>query len=143
MWEKVVKKLRSGTMPPAGVPRPGAAAYDSAASWIESRLDSAPPFAGHTALHRLNRAEYANSIRDLLDLDVDVNALLPPDDSAFGFDNVSDALGVSPALQERYLGAALKVAALAVGDPTQPASSQTWRIPQDLSQDQHVEGLPL
>ena len=143
IWEKVVKKLRSGTMPPAGVPRPDAAAYDSAASWIESRLDSAPSFAGHTVLHRLNRAEYANSIRDLLDLDVDVNALLPPDDSAFGFDNVSDALGVSPALQERYLGAALKVAALAVGDPTQPPSSQTWRIPQDLSQDQHVEGLPL
>ncbi|MEP7352190.1 MAG: DUF1592 domain-containing protein [Acidobacteriota bacterium] len=143
IWEKVAKKLRSGTMPPAGSPRPDAATYTTTASWIEARLDAASPFAGRTVLHRLNRAEYANSIRDLLDLEVDANALLPPDDSAFGFDNVSEMLGVSPALQERYLSAALKVAALAVGDPMQTPSSQTWRIPQDLSQDQHVEGLPL
>jgi hypothetical protein len=143
MWEKVVKKLRSETMPPPGAPRPDAAAYGTAASWIEARLDSVAPFAGRAGLHRLNRAEYSNAIRDLLDLDVDVNALLPPDDSAFGFDNVSEMLGVSPALQERYLAAALKVAALAIGDPEQTPSSQTWKIPQDLSQDQHVAGLPL
>jgi hypothetical protein len=143
MWEKVVKKLRAGTMPPAGSPRPDAATYNTAASWLETKLDSAQPFAGRAVLHRLNRAEYANAIRDLLDLDIEVNALLPPDDSAFSFDNVSEMLGVSPALQERYLGAAIKVAAAAIGDPEQSASSQTWRIPQDLSQDQHVEGLPL
>ena len=143
LWEKVVKKLRTGTMPPPGSPRPDAAGYNSAATWIETKLDAAAPYAGRVVLHRLNRAEYANAIRDLLDLDVEINALLPPDDSAFGFDNVSEMLGVSPALQERYLGAAIKVAALAIGDPEQSASSQTWRIPQDLSQDQHVEGLPL
>ena len=94
-------------------------------------------------LHRLNRAEYANTIRDLLALDIDVESLLPPDDSAYGFDNIADMLGVSPSLQEHYLTAALKVAALAVGDPLQPPTSQTWRIRQDLSQDRHVEGLPL
>ncbi len=143
VWEKVVAKLRAGTMPPPGSPRPDALTYGVATSWLETRLDAAPQYAGRAVLHRLNRAEYANAIRDLLDLDVEVNALLPPDDSAFGFDNVSEMLGVSPALQERYLGAAIKVAALAVGDPEQSASSQTWRIPQDLSQDQHVEGLPL
>jgi len=141
MWEKVVAKLRSGTMPPAGAPRPDAATYNATASWIEAKLDNAPPYAGRPVLHRLNRAEYANAIRDLLDLEVDVNSLLPPDDAAFGFDNISDMLGVSPALQERYLGAALKIAALAIGDPAQVPTSYTWRIPQDLSQDQHVEGV--
>jgi len=143
VWEKVVQKLRTRTMPPAGMPRPDASTYDTTASWIEARLDSAPVYAGRPVLHRLNRTEYANAIRDLLDLKVDASALLPPDDAAFGVANISETLGVSPALQERYLGAALKVAALAVGDPAQSATSQTWRIPQDLSQDQHVEGLPL
>lgn len=143
IWEKVVKKLRSATMPPAGAPRPDGATYNTTASWIESRLDTAPPYAGRPALHRLNRAEYANAIRDLLDLQIDVNSLLPPDDAAFGFDNIAEVLGVSPSLQERYLGAASKVAALAVGDPAQTPATVSWRIPQDLSQDQHVEGLPL
>jgi len=142
LWEKVVTKLRSGTMPPLGSPRPDRATYNATASWLEARLDDVQPYAGRPILHRLNRAEYANAIRDLLDLRIDVNALLPPDDSAFGFDNIAEMLGVSPALQERYLSAALKVAALAVGDPAQPVTSQTWRIRQDLSQDQHIEGLP-
>lgn len=143
MWEKVVKKLRSGTMPPPGAPRPDAATYNATASWIEAKLDAAPAYAARPALHRLNRAEYANAIRDLLHLDLDVNALLPPDDSAFGFDNVAEVLGLSPALQEQYLGAATKVAALATGDPAQSPTTHTWRVPQDLSQNQHVEGLPL
>ncbi len=151
LWEKVIQKLRSGTMPPAGAPRPDLAAYSGAASWLEAKIDLAQidksalahPYAGRPALHRLNRSEYANAIRDLLALDVDVNALLPPDDSAFGFDNISDLLGVSPALQERYLSAALQIAALAVGDPALPPSSQTWRIRQDLSQNQHIDGTPL
>ena len=146
VWEKVVLKLRSGTMPPSGLPRPDPATYNTVASWLETQLDTAAvghPYAGRPGLHRLNRAEYANAIRDLLALEVDVNALLPPDDSAFGFDNISDALGVSPSLQEHYLSAALKIAALAVGDPDQPPSTQVWRIRQDLSQNQHIDGLPL
>ncbi len=144
VWEKVIRKLRSGTMPPAGLPRPDAATYASLAGWLETQIDQgSQPYAGRPILHRLNRSEYANAIRDLLALDIDATSLLPPDDSAYGFDNISDALGVSPSLQERYLDAALKIGALAVGDPKIPAGSETWRIRQDLSQDQHVNGLPL
>ncbi|HEY7335432.1 MAG TPA: DUF1592 domain-containing protein [Bryobacteraceae bacterium] len=146
LWEKVVQKLRTGMMPPPGARRPDAATYNTTATWLEARLDqaaSAHPDAGRPVLHRLNRSEYANAIRDLLDLDVDASALLPPDDSAFGFDNISDVLGVSPALQEHYLSAALKIAVLAVGDPKIAAGSQTWRIRQDLSQNQHLDNLPL
>jgi Protein of unknown function (DUF1592)/Protein of unknown function (DUF1588)/Protein of unknown function (DUF1587)/Protein of unknown function (DUF1585)/Protein of unknown function (DUF1595)/Planctomycete cytochrome C len=144
VWEKVIRKLRSGTMPPSGMPRPDAATYSGLAGWLESQIDRASgPYAGRPILHRLNRSEYANAIRDLLALDVDAASLLPPDDSAFGFDNVSDALGVSPSLQEHYLDAALKIGALAVGDPNIPPGSETWQIRQDLSQDRHVNGLPL
>src|ERR1700678_3417690 len=144
VWERVIGKLRSGTMPPAGAPRPDAATYNALASWLETQIDqAAEPYAGRTILHRLNRSEYANAIRDLLSLDVDPAALLPPDDSAFGFDNISDALGLSPSLQEHYLDASLKIGALAVGDPKIAPGSETWRIRQDLSQDEHVNGLPL
>ncbi|HTC88268.1 MAG TPA: DUF1587 domain-containing protein, partial [Bryobacteraceae bacterium] len=144
VWEKVIRKLRSGTMPPAGLPRPDAASYKNLASWLETQIDQASdPYAGRPILHRLNRAEYANAVRDLLALDIDAGSLLPPDDSAYGFDNVSDALGVSPSLQEHYLDAALKIGALAVGDPKIAPGSETWRIRQDLSQDEHVNGLPL
>ena len=144
VWEKVIGKLRSGTMPPAGMPRPDAATYSALAGWLETQIDHASePYAGRPILHRLNRSEYANAIRDLLALDIDASALLPPDDSAFGFDNISDALGLSPSLQEHYLDAALKIGALAVGDPKIPPGSETWRIRQDLSQDEHVNGLPL
>jgi mono/diheme cytochrome c family protein len=144
--EKVVRKLRAGAMPPPGLPRPDTATYAALISSLETQLDRAAeahPYAGRPALHRLNRAEYANAIRDLLAFNVDVAAFLPPDDSAFGFDNVADALGVSPALQEHYLSAALKIGALAVGDPKVSPGSETWRIRQDLSQDRHIEGLPL
>ncbi len=113
---------------------------------MQAQLDKAAaahPNPGRPVLHRLNRAEYANAIRDLLALDVDAAALLPPDDSAYGFDNISDVLGVSPALQEQYLSAALKIGALAVGDPHITPGSETFRIRQDLSQNQHIEGLPL
>jgi hypothetical protein len=144
VWEKVVRKLRSGTMPPAGIPRPDPATYSSLAGWIEAQIDHASePYAGRPILHRLNRSEYANAVRDLLALDIDAASLLPPDDSAFGFDNISDALGVSPSLQEHYLDAALKIGALAVGDPKIAPGSETWRIRQDLSQDRQVNGLPL
>jgi len=146
VWEKVVRKLRSRTMPPQGVKRPDAATYVELTGWLETQLDRAAelnPYPGRPVIHRLNRAEYANAIRDLLALDIDPAALLPPDDSAYGFDNISDALGVSPALEEHYLSAALKIGALAVGDPHVTPGSETWRIRQDLSQDQHIEGLPL
>jgi hypothetical protein len=144
VWERVIGKLRSGTMPPAGAPRPDAATYNALASWLETQIDqAAEPYAGRTILHRLNRSEYANAIRDLLALEIDPAALLPPDDSAFGFDNISDALGLSPSLQEHYLDASLKIGALAVGDPKIAPGSETWRIRQDLSQDEHVNGLPL
>jgi Protein of unknown function (DUF1592)/Protein of unknown function (DUF1588)/Protein of unknown function (DUF1585)/Protein of unknown function (DUF1587)/Protein of unknown function (DUF1595)/Planctomycete cytochrome C len=145
-WEKVVRKLSARVMPPQGMRRPDEATYNSLISWLETRLDAAAaahPYPGRPMLHRLNRAEYGNAIRDLLALNVDAESLLPPDDSAYGFDNISDVLGLSPALQERYLSAALKVAALAVGDPEVSAGSDTYRVPQDLSQDQHIEGMPL
>jgi hypothetical protein len=146
VWEKVVRKLRAGLMPPPGAKRPDPETYHNLTTWLEQQLDHsavAAPHPGRPILHRLNRSEYSNAIRDLLDLQVDAASLLPPDDSAFGFDNISDALGVSPALQERYLSAALKIGALAVGDPKVTPGSETWRIRQDLSQDQHIEGLPL
>jgi mono/diheme cytochrome c family protein len=146
VWEKVVRKVRAGVMPPQGVRRPEPQALQQFVAYVEDGLDrdaAQHPDPGRPMLHRLNRAEYKNAIRDLLALDVDVSTLLPPDDSAFGFDNISDVLGVSPSLQERYLAAAGRISALAVGDPSIRAGSDTYRVPQDLSQNQHVEGLPL
>jgi hypothetical protein len=145
VWEDVVRKLRTRSMPPQGVPRPDEATYNSLTNWLETELDraaAAAPNAGRPLIRRLNRSEYANAVRDLLALDIDVSSLLPPDDSAFGFDNVSDMLGTSPALLERYLVAADRVSALAVGAPV-AAGSSTYRVRQDRSQDQHIEGLPL
>jgi hypothetical protein len=146
VWEKVVRKLQARAMPPQGSRRPDEATYQRLQSGLEASLDAEAalhPNPGAPILHRLNRSEYANAVRDLLDLDVDVTSLLPPDDSAYGFDNISDVLGVSPSLQEKYVSAAMKIAAVAVGDPDIPAGSDTFRIRQDLSQDQHIEGLPL
>jgi hypothetical protein len=146
VWEKVARKLQARVMPPQGVRRPDEATYRALEAAIESQLDAAAtdhPDPGAPILHRLNRSEYANAVRDVLDLDIDVTSLLPPDDAAYGFDNISDVLGVSPSLQERYLSAAVRIAALAVGDLDIAAGSDTYRIRQDLSQDQHVEGLPL
>ena len=145
-WEKVVRKLRTGMMPPEGAPKPAAAARDAFASALETELDREAmlhPDPGAPALHRLNRAEYANTIRDLLALDVDVSAMLPPDDSAAGFDNNADVLGVSPALIEAYASAAAKVSRMAVGDPSISLDRTTYRVPGDLAQDVHVDGLPL
>ena len=145
-WEKVVRRLHAGTMPPQPARRPDPATYERLINSLEAELDraaAANPNPGRPVLHRLNRAEYANAIRDVLAVDVDVASMLPPDDSAYGFDNISDVLGVSPSLQERYLTAAKKVSALAVGDPSISPGSEAYRIRQDLSQDQHLDGLPL
>ena len=143
-WENVVRKLRVGAMPPHGVRRPDQKSTDNLIAWLEGELDrTSTRSPGRPVLRRLNRAEYANAIRDLLGLDVDVAALLPPDVSAFGFDNVSDAQGSSPALLQAYLAAARKISASAVGDPRIATGSDTYSVRQDLSQDSHLDGLPL
>jgi len=145
-WEKVVRKLRAGMMPPSGVPRPARAAIDEFVAHVENSLDqfaARQPNPGTVGLHRLNRAEYANAVRDLLDVDADVSTLLPSDDSSEGFDNIAAALGVSPALLERYVAAATEISSLAVGDPATTPTTNTWRAPGDLSQTTHIEGLPI
>src|SRR6266853_1179432 len=146
VWEKSIKKLKVGMMPPQGAPQPDAATRTALVSWLTTSLDRAAidkPHPGRPVLHRLNRSEYANAVRDLLALDVDPSTLLPPDDSAYGFDNVGDVLGMSPVLLERFMEAANKVASLAIGDPDIGVAAQTFHIRQDASQDTHVEGLPL
>jgi mono/diheme cytochrome c family protein len=146
VWEKVVRKLRTGSMPPQGLPRPDQSQLNELATYLETTLDKAAaanPNPGRTIVHRLNRTEYANAIKDVLNLDVDVSALLPPDDSADGFDNIAQMLLLSPVLMERYLSASAKVTALAVGDPNITAVTSTYRPKPDLSQDKHIEGLPI
>jgi hypothetical protein len=121
-WEKVVVKLRSRAMPPAGRRRPDNATYDAVAGWLETELDraaAAHPNPGRPAdLHRLNRTEYGNAVRDLLGLEIDATSMLPPDAHAYGFDTNADALSVEPALLDRYLAAAARIARLAIGDAT-------------------------
>src|SRR4029450_2379142 len=145
-WEKVVRKVRVGMMPPQGMPQLDEHTRRPFLWALTTALDAAAvahPNPGRPLLRRLNRAEYANAIHDLLALDVDPTTLLPPDDSAYGFDNIGDVLGVSPVLLERFMDAAGKVSALAVGDPDIGPGSETFRIRQDASQDVHIEGLPL
>ena len=145
-WEKVVRKIRSGMMPPSGARRPERQALDALASELEARLDraaAASPNPGSPSLHRLNRTEYANAVRDLLDLEVDVTTLLPSDDSNEGFDNIADALSVSPTLIQGYVAAAMKISRLAVGDRTAVPNQVTYQAPTGLNQEQHFEGLPL
>src|SRR5712675_347596 len=121
VWEKAIRKMRVGMMPPQNAPHPDAQTQTSLISYLTTALDRAGlqhPNPGRPLVHRLNRAEYANAIRDLLGLEIDPAGLLPPDDAAYGFDNIADALGISPVLLERYLTAAGKIGSLAVGDPT-------------------------
>jgi hypothetical protein len=140
-WEKVVRKLRSGAMPPAGLPRPAPAGNELFAARLERSLDQLAalrPNPGRTGVHRLNRAEYANAIRDLLALDADVSALLPADDAAYGFDNNADMLTVSTGLVERYLSAASKISRLAVGDVTVRPMVEFYDVSRYLVQDDRV-----
>ncbi len=129
-WEKVVVKLRSRAMPPPAARRPDNATYERVATWLENELDRAAEAhvnPGRTAeFHRLNRTEYANAVRDLLGVEIDPKAMLPPDEQAFGFDNNADALSMQPALLDRYLASAAKIARLAVGDPTIPAGFERY-----------------
>lgn len=144
--EKIIRKLRAGMMPPAGMPRPEAEALTSLAASLEARIDEAAaehPHADPPALHRINRREYRNSVRDLLDLEIDVNALLPPDGRTGNFDNMADALTVTPALMQGYVRAADKVARLAVGDPHAPPAMTKYEVPKVVNQMRHIEGTPF
>jgi hypothetical protein len=145
LWEKVAMKLRGGMMPPQGMPRPDTATLEAFAAGIEKTLDDRAlksPDPGHKPVHRLNRTEYGNAIRDLLDLNVDVTSLLPADDESHGFDNIAGVLRVSPLLLEQYLAAARNISSLAVGTDTDLVRAD-YRVPPDDGQEDHVEGLPL
>ena len=146
VWEKVVRKLRTGTMPPSARPQPSAGDRSALVSWLETSLDqaaAASPNPGRTeTLRRLNRTEYQNAIRDLLALDIDSRALLPPDESGYGFDNVNVG-DLSPALLDRYISAAQKVSRLAVGTTQTSLQTDVLRVPADTTQEEHVAGLPI
>jgi cytochrome c551/c552 len=145
LWEKVALKLRGGMMPPQGMPRPDEATLEGFATRLEGALDSharSNPDPGHKPVHRLNRTEYGNAIRDLLDLEIDPAGLLPADDESHGFDNIAGVLRISPSLLEQYLAAARQISSLAVGSDKELVNL-SFRIPPDDSQEDHVEGLPL
>jgi hypothetical protein len=145
VWEKVIRKLRAGVMPPPGLPRPALAEYDALRDWLEGEIDraaAAKPHAGSVVLRRLNRTEYAHAIRDLLDLRIDVTTLLPPDDAAHGFDNIAGSLTISPTLLESYTTAAARIARMAVGYWKSPAEA-TYLTANDASQNHRLEGMPF
>jgi hypothetical protein len=147
IWEKVVRRLRSASMPPAGLPRPDKATYEALSSWLEGQLDHAAalhPNPGGPLIRRLNRTEYQNVVRDLLKLDVDSSSLLPGDDAAFGFDNIAEVLKVSPDLLDAYLAAANKVSRLAVGDKALSLGSATHKVSEFYFQtDRMSDELPF
>lgn len=145
-WEKVVQKLHGNLMPPPGGPRPSSEQAEALVSYLETRLDAAVELddvIGRATIHRLNRSEYGNAIRDLLGFQIDPAEYLPADDEGYGFDNIADILRVSPSLLDQYLGASSKIASLAVGDPSTRPVSTIYRAPPDLAQDDHIDGLPL
>jgi Protein of unknown function (DUF1592)/Protein of unknown function (DUF1588)/Protein of unknown function (DUF1587)/Protein of unknown function (DUF1585)/Protein of unknown function (DUF1595)/Planctomycete cytochrome C len=147
VWEKVLHKLRTREMPPPNVPHPDNPTYDSLADFLETALDQAAdarPNPGRPAVYRLNRAQYANAVRDLIALDIDSTSLLPADDSGYGFDNIGDVLTVSPTLLEKYLSAAAKIGRLAVGDPSLGPTSTEYQIPPATVQTERESGdLPI
>ena len=147
VWEKVVRKLRARQMPPVGrKERPDEARYDSTVAYLETALDraaAAHPNPGRTAtIRRLTRTEYRNAVRDLLALEIDVSTLLPADESSYGFDNVTVG-DLPPTLLDRYISAAEKISRLAVGRPGRSPGGETIRVPPDLTQEGHIEGLPI
>src|SRR5439155_4110229 len=145
VWEKVIRKLRAGVMPPPDVPRPPLPDYGELRDWLENEIDRAAATRtapGAVVLHRLNRAEYANAIRDLLDLQIDATTLLPPDDSANGFDNIAGSLTISPTLLESYTTAAARVVRMAIGSWKSPTEA-THLTASDVSQNQHLDGMPF
>src|SRR5438093_7358009 len=147
VWEKVVHKLRTRTMPPPGRPRPDAPGYKALITHLETELDraaTAKPNPGRPAVRRINRAEYANAIRDLLAIEIDAESLLPVDEVDQGFDNIGDALSVTPVLLERYLSAARVIGRMAVGEPKARPFSEKYELPKFLTQDERMsEDLPF
>ncbi len=147
VWEKVVKKLRASSMPPASAPRPDAAVLSGMAAYLETALDAGAarkPDPGRPVVHRLNRAEYTNAVRDLLGVEIDGKALLPADDASYGFDNVADVLSITSGLLERYLLVAKKVSRLALGDATLRPVADSYRLPPSLLQEDRMnEDLPF
>jgi hypothetical protein len=143
IWEKVIRKLRAGLMPPADGPALDRADRDALVAWVENEIDShAEMHLPAPGLHRLNRSEYTNAIRDLLALKVDATSFLPADDSSHGFDNMAGTLTTSPALMEAYLSAAGRISRLGVGSETAPTLA-VFDVPHDTSQNDHIEGLPF
>ena len=141
--ETVIRKLRAGLMPPWPFPRPDKESFDGMITWLENEVDSnAEAYLPAPGLHRLNRTEYTNAIRDLLALTIDASTFLPPDDSSHGFDNMAGTLTSSPALMEAYLSAAGKISRLAIGTETAPTMA-VFDVPVDTSQNTHIEGLPF
>ena len=144
--EKIVRKLRAGTMPPLGMPAPSDSDRFGMIGWLENKLDQFAvenPNPGRTdTLRRLNRTEYENAIRDLLALEIDGAALLPPDESGHGFDNVNVG-DLPPALLDRYISAAQRISKLAVGATQLSVESEVINVPPDLTQEDHIDGLPI
>jgi mono/diheme cytochrome c family protein len=144
--EKMIRKLRTGFMPPPGARRPEPAQIQALVTALETRVDRAAalnPNPGSRPFQRLNRSDYARAVKDMLGVDIDVASLLPPDTISAGFDNVADVQAFSPTLMESYLRAAAKVTALAIGDPTAPATETNYRVPKTASQLSRVEGAPF
>jgi hypothetical protein len=146
-WEKILRKMRNREMPPAGAARPADATYNTIIASIvaeRDRVERLNPNPGRPTLHRLNRAEYVNAIRDLLAINVDVSEMLPPDDAGYGFDNIGDVLSISPVLLEGYLSAARKISRSAIGDRNAEAVSANYELPRFLIQNERMsEDLPL
>ncbi len=141
--ETIIRKLRAGLMPPYPFPRPDEELYENFIAWMEDEIDTtAETYLPAPGLHRLNRTEYTNAIRDLLSLNIDASTFLPPDDSSHGFDNMAGTLTSSPALMEAYLSAAGKISRLAIGTETAPTLA-VFDVPVDTSQNSHIQGLPF
>ncbi len=143
--EKVIRKVGAGLMPPPGLPRPSMATLRNFTRSLESAIDAAAannPNPGRPALRRLNRTEFANSVRELLGIEIDATKMLPPEDTSRGFDNLADAQTISATLMQSHVAAAGRIARLAVGDATMSPATETYHVPSTFTQSGHVEGTP-